>query len=88
MTLRTLADVRELLRDLQADRRAWSTGRQVAADIETAVSKERQSIIIRRAASRHADYIRFNSRGLIGAHDTVSPPGLGKVKRPIGVFKE
>jgi hypothetical protein len=53
MTLRTLADVRELMRDLQADRRARPTGRQVAADIETAaVSKERQSIIIRRVTPR------------------------------------
>ena len=36
MTLRTLADVRELMRRLPEDRRERSTWRQVAADIEAA----------------------------------------------------
>ena len=36
MTLRTLADVQELMRHLPADRRSRSTWRQVAADIEAA----------------------------------------------------
>jgi hypothetical protein len=36
MTLRTLADVQELMRHLPADRRARSTWHQVAADIEAA----------------------------------------------------
>jgi len=36
MTLKTLADVRELMRRLPADRRARSTWRCVAADIEVA----------------------------------------------------
>jgi hypothetical protein len=34
MTLRTLADVRELMRHLPEDRRSLSTWRQVAIDIE------------------------------------------------------
>jgi len=38
MTLRTLADVRELMRHLPEDRRARSTWRRVAADIEAAAS--------------------------------------------------
>ncbi len=36
MTLRTLADVRELMRHLPEDRRSRPTWRQVAADIEAA----------------------------------------------------
>jgi hypothetical protein len=36
MMLKTLADVRELMRHLPADRRARSTWRRVAADIEVA----------------------------------------------------
>ena len=38
MTLRTLADVRELMKHLPADRRERSTWRQVAADIEAAAA--------------------------------------------------
>jgi hypothetical protein len=38
MILATLADVRELMRHLPADRRARSTWRRVAADIESAAS--------------------------------------------------
>jgi hypothetical protein len=38
MILATLADVRELMRHLPADRRARSTWRRVAADIEVAAS--------------------------------------------------
>jgi len=38
MTLRTLADVRELMRHLPADRRARSTWRRVAADVEAAAA--------------------------------------------------
>jgi hypothetical protein len=36
MTLRTLADVRELMRHLPEDRRSRWTWRRVAADIEAA----------------------------------------------------
>jgi hypothetical protein len=36
MTLKTLADVRELMRHLPVDRRARSTWQRVAADIEAA----------------------------------------------------
>ena len=36
MTLRTLADVRELMRHLPEDRRERSTWRQVAVDLEAA----------------------------------------------------
>jgi hypothetical protein len=38
MVLATLADVRELMRHLPADRRSLSTWRQVAADIEAAAA--------------------------------------------------
>ncbi len=38
--------------------------------------------------SCHADDIRCNSRGLIGADNLVSPRRLGEVKRPIGVFEQ
>jgi hypothetical protein len=38
MILATLSDVRELMRHLPADRRARSTWRRVAADIEVAAS--------------------------------------------------
>jgi len=40
MTLATLGDVRELMRHLPEDRRARSTWRRVAADIEAAARGE------------------------------------------------
>ena len=38
MTLRTLADVRALLRHLPEDRREWHTWRHVAAELEQAAA--------------------------------------------------